>query len=96
MTKKEINNYIYLKIMNGCKGGYDAVNDRDLCRCSVHIVPDYCSEKSPRSLLNDAIKTLYDKAKEMNYISPIPPGALWVDSAEYIARYIVEFDKGVK
>jgi hypothetical protein len=64
MERDEINEYIWTEIMGGCRG-YQNGED---CHCPVHQCPDYCSDDSPRRLLNEVVAKMVTGECETDYL----------------------------
>lgn len=109
LSNEEINQYIHTQIMGECWHiDIGKTLDDEECKCGFTASlgcldsynPDYCSDKSPRSLLHNVVSTVVERSGEESYwhelrrIVPAYPVAtpigLCQATAEQIARACVQ------
>mgnify|MGYP003443659460 FL=1 len=100
MTTDEINGYIHVEIMGKCWHRIDGCCDEFNQATTSHKltmfgIPDYCSDASPRSLLNEVILQVVESGCRMpitEFFYGTDDGGVAVTATE-IARACVEAHK---
>lgn len=99
MTNDEINRYIHEEIMGECWHDWHITSSCTKCGdgLSRRAIPGYCSDDSPRRLLNEVVAKLRERSGTpypyITALDQIVHGEWTLASAEQIARACVEAHK---